>query len=199
MTICSKVSLSASSASIKRPSLLTMGLSVESYRCGSVASILPAQSIPIRLSPGMESSEEVGSVPSASSAAIRGTTGVTTLSYSFLTNLEDCMNTRTRRAKRVAQNQQAAETSNPAPADQGIAAKAESTDTSRCFNPACKTVITDKNRYGSHGDRWTCCQACDDIVDPVSAEFRISRSGHDTPIIRGVDWGSATQRIEEEA
>ncbi len=109
------------------------------------------------------------------------------------------MNTRTRRAKRVAQNQQAAGTSNPAPApaDQSIVAKAESTETSRCLNPACKTVITDKNRYGSHGDRWTCCQACDDIVDPVSAKFRISHSGHDTPIIWGVDWGSATQRIEE--
>jgi hypothetical protein len=109
------------------------------------------------------------------------------------------MNTRTRRAKRAAQNQQAAETSTLVTADQDTVAKTESAEISQCLNPACKTVITDKNKYGGHGDRWTCCQACDDVVDPVSAQFRTRRSGQYTPIIREIDWGFGPERVEEEA
>lgn len=110
------------------------------------------------------------------------------------------MSTKTRRAKRVAENRQAAETSTPVSADQGAVAKTESAEICRCLNPACKTVITDQNKYGSHGDGWTCCQACDDIVDPASARFRLLRSGQQrTPVIRQIDWRQGTGRIEEEA
>lgn len=74
---------------------------------------------------------------------------------------------------------------------------ATSAEDKTCLNPKCKTVISEegRNQYGRHGNRWTCCQMCDDIVDPVSAAIRRRLSGRSTPTVEEIDWDRLVEQV----
>lgn len=47
-----------------------------------------------------------------------------------------------------------------------------------CLNKKCGTEITLRNRYGSHGDGYTCCGACERAYDPASLEIQRQKVLH---------------------
>ena len=108
------------------------------------------------------------------------------------------MNAKTKSATRQASNQGGGNGATPAtqqgalvPTTPKPKEEAPLVENQTCLNPNCKVVVTEENYYARHGNRKTCCQPCDDIVDPVSAEFRRQRSRLFpplfTPLVDGID------------
>lgn len=104
------------------------------------------------------------------------------------------MNAKTKSATRQASNQGGGNGATPAtqqgalvPTTPKLKEEAPLVEDQTCLNPKCKVVVTEENYYARHGNRKTCCQPCDDIVDPVSATIRRRRSRLFTPLINGID------------
>jgi hypothetical protein len=104
------------------------------------------------------------------------------------------MNAKTKKAARSTRNQQS--TAAPAPIAQKLVEKTEPIEEQNCLNLKCKALITERNKYGHHPNGWSCCKACEDIINPRSAEFRRQRSGHFTPSISGIDERTRPNQVE---
>jgi hypothetical protein len=99
------------------------------------------------------------------------------------------MNAKMKRAERATRTQQNV-TAPTAPV------KAAALSPLRCLNPKCGRPIDSLHKYGPHGDGFTCCLACEDIFDPMSAEIRRQRSGRGTPSILGIDEHVRPDQVE---